>query len=140
MCRRHLTNPDGETEMNLIRFALVADALATAATGALLAVGGALLADLTGLPAAATLPLGLFLIAFAAFVGWVGMQGETPRGAATLIVIVNSAWVVASVIVVLAGTFPLTLLGVAFVLAQAVAVAGLVALQWVGLGRTRALA
>jgi hypothetical protein len=126
--------------MNLIRFALTADAIATAATGALLAVGGALLADLTGLPAAATLPLGLFLIAFAAFVGWVGMQRETPRSAAMLIVIVNCAWVVASVIVVLAGSFPLTLLGVAFVLAQAIAVAALVALQWVGLGRARALA
>lgn len=126
--------------MNLIRFALTADAIATAATGALLAVGGALLADLTGLPAAATLPLGLFLIAFAALVGWVGMQRETPRGAAMLIVIVNGAWVVASVIVVLAGTFPLTLIGVAFVLAQAIAVAALVALQWVGLGRARALA
>lgn len=126
--------------MNLIRFALTADAIATAATGALLAVGGALLADLTGLPAAATLPLGLFLIAFAALVGWVGMQRETPRGAAMLIIIVNSAWVVASVIVVLAGSFPLTLLGVAFVLAQAIAVAALVALQWVGLGRARALA
>jgi len=140
MCRRHLTNPDGETEMNLIRFALVADAAATVATGALLAVGGSLLADLTGLPATATLPLGLFLIVFAAFVGWVGMQQQTPRGAATLIVIVNAAWVIGSLIVLLAGTFPLTLLGVAFVIAQAVAVAALAALQWVGLGRARALA
>lgn len=135
-----LTNPDGETEMNFIRFALVADAVATVATGALLAVGGSLLADLTGLPATATLPLGLFLIAFAAFVGWVGMQQQTPRSAAMLIVIVNAAWVVGSVIVLLAGTFPLTLLGVAFVIAQAVAVAALAALQWIGLGRARALA
>lgn len=126
--------------MNLIRFALTADAIATAATGALLAIGGGLLAELTGLPAAATLPLGLFLIAFAAFVGWVGMQRETPRGTATLIVLVNAAWVVGSVIVLLAGTWTLTLLGVAFVLAQAVAVAAFVALQWIGLGRTRALA
>lgn len=126
--------------MNLIRFALTADAIATAATGALLAIGGGLLAELTGLPAAATLPLGLFLIAFAAFVGWIGMQRETPRGTATLIVLVNAAWVVGSVIVLLAGTWTLTLLGVAFVLAQAVAVAAFVALQWIGLGRTRALA
>lgn len=126
--------------MNLIRFALTADAIATAATGALLAIGGGLLAELTGLPAAATLPLGLFLIAFAAFVGWVGMHRETPRGTATLIVLVNAAWVVGSVIVLLAGTWTLTLLGVAFVLAQAVAVAAFVALQWIGLGRTRALA
>ncbi|WP_055046102.1 hypothetical protein [Devosia sp. A16] len=126
--------------MNLIRLALVADAAATAATGALLALGGSLLSDVTGLPATATLPLGLFLVVFAAFVGWVGLQRETPRGAATLIVIVNAAWVVASVLVVLAGAFPLTLLGVAFVLVQAVAVAAFVALQWIGLGRARALA
>ena len=126
--------------MNLIRFALVADAVATVATGALLAAGGSFLAGLTGLSATATLPLGLFLIAFAAFVGWVGMQQQTPRGAALLIVIVNAAWVVGSLIVLLAGTFPLTLLGVAFVIAQAIAVAALAALQWLGLGRARALA
>jgi hypothetical protein len=133
-------NPDGETEMNLIRFALVADAAATVATGALLAIGGGLLADLTGLPATVTLLLGLFLIAFAALVGWAGMQRETPRGAATLIVFVNAAWVVGSLIVLLAGTFPLSLLGVAFVIAQAAAVAVLATLQWVGLGRARVLA
>lgn len=126
--------------MNLVRFAFVADAVATVATGALLAIGGSLLTGLTGLPATATLPLGLFLIAFAAFVGWVGMQQQTPRSAAMLIVIVNAAWVVGSVIVLLAGTFPLTLLGVAFVIAQAVAVAALAALQWIGLGQARALA
>lgn len=126
--------------MNLIRFALIADAAATVATGALLAVGGSLLAGLTGLPEAATMPIGLFLIAFAAFVGWVGMQQQTPRGAALLIVIVNAAWVVGSLIVLLAGTWALTLLGVAFVIAQAIAVAALAALQWVGLGRARALA
>jgi len=140
MCRRHKRNPDGETEMTLIRFALVADAAATAATGVLLAVGGSLLADLTGLPASATLPLGLFLIVYAAFVGWVGMQRETSRGATMLIVLINAAWVVGSVIVLLAGTWALTLLGVAFVIAQALAVAALAALQWVGLGRARALA
>lgn len=126
--------------MNLIRFALVADAVATVATGALLALGGSLLAGLTGLPGAATMPLGLFLIAFAAFVAWVGLRQQTPQGAAMLIVIVNAAWVVGSLIVLLAGTFPLTLLGVAFVIAQALAVAALAALQWMGLGRTRALA
>jgi len=126
--------------MNLIRFALTADAIATAATGALLAIGGGLLAELTGLPAAATLPLGLFLVAYAAFVGWVGMPRETSRGAVLSIILINTAWVVGSVIVLLAGVFPLTLLGIAFVIAQAVAVAALAALQWVGLGRARASA
>lgn len=126
--------------MNLIRFALVADAAATVATGTLLAVGGSLLEGLTGLPATATTPLGVFLIAFAAFVAWVGLKRQTPQGAAMLIVLVNAAWVIGSLIVLLAGTWALTLLGVAFLIAQALAVAALAALQWMGLGRTRALA
>ena len=126
--------------MNLIRFALIADAVAGLASGVLLAAGGSLLAGLTGLPEATAMPLGVFLVAFAAFVAWVGLKQQTPRGAAMLIVIVNAAWVVGSVIVLLAGTWALTPLGVAFVVAQALAVAALAALQWMGLGRTRALA
>lgn len=126
--------------MNLIRTALVADAAAGLASGVLLAAGGEFLASLTGLPATAAMPLGLFLIVLAAFITWVGMQRDTPRGPALLIVMVNAAWVVGSLIVLLAGTFPLTPLGVAFVIAQAIAVAALAALQWVGLGQARALA
>lgn len=126
--------------MNLTRFALIADAIASGATGLLLAVGGTFLAVLTGIPATAALPLGLFLIVFAAFVAWVGLRARTPRGPAMLIVLANALWVVGSAIVLLAGAFPLTLLGVAFIIAQAVAVAALAALQWLGQGCTRVLA
>jgi hypothetical protein len=126
--------------MNLIRFALIADAIASGATGLLLAAGGDFLAGLTGVPAATAMPLGLFLIVFAVFVAWVGLKPQTPRGPAMLIVLVNAAWVIGSAIVLLAGAFPLTLLGIAFVIAQALAVAALAALQWMGLGRARALA
>jgi hypothetical protein len=135
-----LTNPDGETEMNLIRFALIADAVASGTTGLLLAAGGSFLAGLTGLPEAAAMPLGVFLVAFAALVAWVGLKQQTPRGAVLLIVMANAAWVVGSIIVLLAGAWSLTLIGVAFVIAQALAVAALATLQWMGLGRVRALA
>ncbi len=56
------------------------------------------------------------------------------------IVLVNAAWVIGSVAILLIGALPLTMLGIAFVIAQAVAVAALAALQWMGLGRTGALA
>jgi len=126
--------------MTLIRLAFTADAVATAATGLLLAVGGEVLAGLTGLPAAFTMPVGWLLVLFALFVGWIGTRRPVPLGLGTLVVWVNAAWVVASVVVLLVGTFPLTLIGVAFVLAQAVAVALLGALQWHGLAHDRAFA
>ncbi len=52
--------------MPLIRFALIADAVASGATGLLLAFGGSFLAGLTGVPADIAMPLGLFLVVFAA--------------------------------------------------------------------------
>jgi hypothetical protein len=126
--------------MNLIRTALVADAVACFASGALLAAGGTFLASLTGVPAAVSTPLGLFLLALGAFIAWVGARRETPRGPVLLIVVLNSAWVVGSIIVLLAGVLPLTMFGVAFVIVQAIAVAALAAIQWIGLGSARAAA
>lgn len=126
--------------MPLIRFALLADAVASGATGLLLAFGGSFLAGLTGVPADIAMPLGLFLVVFALFVAWVGWQRTTSRGLAMTIVLVNAAWVIGSIAILLIGALPLTMLGVAFVIAQAGAVAALAALQWMGLGRTGALA
>jgi hypothetical protein len=126
--------------MPLIRLALIADAIASGATGLLLALGGSFLAGLTGIATDIAMPLGLFLIVFAVFVAWVGTRRSTARGLAGTIVLVNAMWVIGSGVVLLAGTLPLTMLGIAFVIVQALAVAGLAALQWIGLGRAAALA
>lgn len=59
-------------QITLLRFALLADAAATAATGLLMAGAAAMLAQITGIPAAFSLPVGLGLVAFAAFAAFVG--------------------------------------------------------------------
>lgn len=120
-------------QITLLRFALFADAGATAATGFLLAGAAGILAPITGIPASFSLPVGLGLVAFAAFVGLVGWRAPTSRPLAMLVVGVNALWVVGSIAALAAGLFPLTLLGVVFVLVQAVAVAALAVLQEAGL-------
>lgn len=116
------------------RFAFLADAFATAATGLLMAAAGELLADITGIPAGFSVPVGIALVAFAAVVAIVGTRRQTPRGLATAIVGINALWVVGSFVVLALGSFPLTVLGVAFVVSQALAVAALAILQYVSLG------
>ncbi|MDQ3222974.1 MAG: hypothetical protein M3Q75_05805 [Gemmatimonadota bacterium] len=54
-----------------------------------------------------------------------------------MVVAINLVWVLGSVALVVAGRFPLTVLGLAFVLAQAAAVALFAALQFLGLRRSR---
>ena len=120
-------------QITLLRFALYADAAATAATGLLMAGAARMLAQVTGIPAAFSLPVGLGLVAFAAFVGWVAWRAPTSRLLAMLVVGVNALWVVGSIIVLATGLFPLTLFGTAFVIVQAVAVGALALLQEAGL-------
>jgi hypothetical protein len=120
-------------QITLLRLALLADAAATAATGLLMAGAATMLAQITGIPAAFSLPVGLGLVAFAAFVGWVGRRAPTSRSLAMLVVALNALWVVGSIVVLVTGLFPLTLLGTAFVIVQAVAVGALALLQQAGL-------
>lgn len=120
-------------QITLLRFALFADAAATTATGLLLAGAAGMLAQITGIPATFSLPVGLSLVAFAAFVGWVGWRAPTSRPLAMLVVGVNALWVVGSIVVLASGLFPLTLFGIAFVIVQAVAVGALALLQEAGL-------
>lgn len=126
------------------RLTLKLDAVATGAVGALmLLAAGTVVGDerpfvlLLGTPLALLVPVGLFLVAFAAFVWIVGTRRRVSRPGAWAAVVINVAYVVGCVVVIAAGWFPLSALGVAFVLAQAVAVALFAALQLLGLRRTR---
>jgi len=125
---------------NLLRLALIADAVASGATGLLLLVGAGFLAGILGLPQELLRYAGLVLVPFVAFVAFVGTRAEIARPAAALIVVVNAAWVVGSIALLLSGWVAPTVLGYAFVLAVAVAVAVLAELQWIGLRREAASA
>lgn len=132
-----LRSPAGEDSNGLLRLALKLDAVASGALGALLLVTATVLDDLLGIPLALLVPVGLFLLAYAAFVWIVGTRRRINRTAAWTVVVLNLVWVADSVVVVLAGPFPLTGLGVTFILAQAAAVLLFADLQFLGLRRAR---
>ena len=132
-----LRSPAGEDPNGLLRLALKLDAVASGALGTLLLVTATVLDDLLGIPLALLVPVGLFLLAYAAFVWIVGTRRRINRTAAWTVVALNLVWVADSVVVVLAGPFPLTGLGVIFILAQAVAVLLFADLQFLGLRRAR---
>lgn len=117
----------------ILRRALVLDAIASGAMGVLLIAGAALLDGPLGLPTALLLIAGIALVPFAAFVGRLGTRATAPRGAVLTVVAVNAAWTLAS-LGALFLTDP-TMLGVVFVLAQALTVAVFAELQVTGLRR-----
>lgn len=118
-----------------LRRVLVADALISGATGALLWLAAAAIEPLTGLPAALLRPAGLLLLPFAAAVAATAARDPLPRRAVTAVVAANAAWVAASVALLVSGLVEPTAVGYAFVVVQAVAVLALAELQWIGLRR-----
>lgn len=119
----------------LLRIALLGDAAASGATGLLMAAGAGALAGPLGLPVSLLLGAGLVLLPYAALVAWLGRGAAVPRGWVRAVIAVNLLWVVDSVLVLAVFGLSPTPLGTAFVLAQAAAVAGFAALQYVALRR-----
>lgn len=116
-----------------LRRALLADAVASAGTGVLMAFGASFLTNLLGLPEMLLREAGIFLLPYAAFVGWMGTRVRLPEGLVWLVIIGNALWTVAS-IALFVWTAP-TALGYAFVLGQAVVVGIFAELQYMGLKR-----
>ena len=123
-----------------LRKALLLDAAASGATALLLIAGAGLLDGLLGLPVALMREAGLILVPFVAFVAWVGTREQVSRGAVWAIIAANALWVVASVGLLVSGWVAPTVLGYAFVIAQAAVVALFGELQYAGLKRPLATA
>jgi hypothetical protein len=123
-----------------LRNALAADALASGATGALVLFGAGVLADMLGLPAALLRGAGLVLVPYVAFVAWLATRQRLAAGAVWLVVAANAVWTAASLLVLVSGWVAPNLLGYVFVIAQALAVAVLGELQYMGLRRPVAAA
>lgn len=127
-----------------LRLVFRLDAVATGAVGVLvLLAAGIVVGDgrpfvaLLGTPLSLLVPVGLFLMVYAGFVWIIGSRRLVSGSACWAAVAINAACVVGCVVVVAAGWFPLTALGVVFVLVQAVAVALFAGLQFIGLRRRR---
>jgi hypothetical protein len=123
-----------------LRRALAADAVASGATGLLMALGAGPLTALLGLPEALLREAGLFLIPFAALVGFLAFRQGVPVPAVWAVIACNAVWAFDSVALLMTGWVAPTLLGTAFTLFQAAVVAGFAGLQVVGLRRMQAAA
>lgn len=119
-----------------LRRALALDAIASSATGALCIIGAGFLAPILGFPADFLRTAGLILIPFVIFIAWLAMQRTPTRATVVLLIGMNLIWVADSFILLLGDWFAPTALGIAFVVAQALAVLAFAALQWMGLKRS----
>jgi len=122
-----------------LRLALLGDAIASGAMGLLLTLAAGQLAPWLGLPEPLLRGVGLLLLPYAVSVAWIGSRAQVSRLAVRSIIAINLVWVVGSLLILvfghsLAGLAPRAL-GVAFVAAQALVVAGFAALQAMALRR-----
>jgi hypothetical protein len=124
----------------LLRQALLADAVTSAACAALLVGGAGFLDDLLGLPAALLAGAGLVLVPFAGLVAWLGTRARPPRMAVLAVIGLNALWALDSVLLLVSGWVAPNAAGLAFVIAQAVVVAMYAELQVMGLRRSAAAA
>ena len=121
-----------------LRFALLADAVASGATGLMMIAGADLLTGLLGLPVALMREAGLLLVPYVALVAFVGTRQAISHGAVRAIIALNVAWVAGSIGLLMSGIVAPTVLGYAFVIFQAVVVGVFAELQFIGLRREQA--
>ena len=120
----------------LLRRALLADAIFSGTAAVVLTLGAGALAPLLSLPDALLRETGLFLILYAALVGWLGTRQAIPRALVGLVIVGNAAWTLASIALLFSGLVTPNLLGEVFVAAQAIATGVFAELQYVGLRRS----
>ena len=125
---------------NLLKYALIVDALASAAMGLLLAGGAGFLSGFLNLPQELLLYAGLFLIPYALGVAWIGTRPQIARPMAWLVVALNVLWVVDSLGLLVTSFVSPNIWGQAFIAAQALAVAVFAVGQIAGLTQGRRLA
>lgn len=120
----------------LLRFALMLDAGATLATGAAMLGFADELHALLNLPAGLMTGAGVFLLGYALVIAVLSRRATLPRWAVWTIIVGNALWALECAALAFVGIYAPTALGIAFLLAQAAAVAGFAELQYVGLKRS----
>lgn len=118
-----------------LRTVLWADAASGAGTALLQLTATSLLASLLGLPSGLLVASGLALVVYVAGAAYLANCVPVPRGPVWALIIGNWAWVAGCLALLVTGV-PGTVLGQAYLMVQAVAVAALAELQWMGLRRT----
>jgi hypothetical protein len=123
-----------------LRRVLMIDAAISGATGLMLVLGATLVEGLLGLSAGLIFGAGLSLVPFSVLVAWLATREILPRAGVWAVVVCNVLWAADSILLLVSGYVTPTLIGYAFVTAQALVVAILAELEYVGLRRSPAVA
>ena len=119
-----------------LRLTLLADALTSAAVGALMAAASGPIARLTGLPANLLLAAGLALLPYAAYLLWIAGLDAMPAAAVWLPIALNILWAAeCAVLAFIADPGPL---GAAFLALQIATVLVFAGLEFVAMRRAAA--
>ena len=116
--------------------ALLADAVFSGVSAVGLTVGAGVLAPFLNLPEALLRESGLFLIAYTAFVGWLGSRQSVLKALVLLVIVGNAAWTLGSIALLFSGAVNPNLLGLIVVVAQAIATGVFAELQYIGLRKS----
>ena len=119
-----------------LRQVLIADAATSAASGMLMFAGSSFLTGTLGLPTSLLSYAGIVLLPFAALVAYAAARPSLPRLAVWAVIACNALWTVDSVALLLSGWVAPNALGQAFVIAQALVVALLAELEYLGMRRS----
>jgi len=123
----------------LLRRALLADALFSGVSALGLSFGAGAFAPLLNLPELLLRETGLFLIAYTILVGWLGTRQAVSKPLVMIVVAGNAAWTVASIALLFSGAVSPNLLGEVVVAAQAIATGAFAELQYIGLRRSNGM-
>ena len=116
-----------------LRWVLFIDAASCVATGLLAMIGSSALEQFLGLPRELMRYAGVSLLPFAAFLVYLATRETFSQAMVWAVILLNALWTVDSVLLLLTGWVDPTALGYGFVVAQALGVAILAALEYVGL-------
>lgn len=124
----HVSSP-----FSLLRRVLLVDAVSAGSMGLVLLVFAPQLTALLELPAALLRESGTVLLPLAAFVGYLATSEQPPRAGVWLVIALNAVWAIDSILLLFTDWIAPNALGAAFVILQALVVAVLAELEFVGL-------
>ena len=122
-----------------LRWALIGDAVASGATGLLMAAAAGILTGLLGLHEELLRYGGLFLLPYAAIVAYIGTRPKVSKAAVWTVIALNSLWAIESIGLLISGWVAPTMFGYMFVIFQAIVVLAFAQAQYLGLRQTRSM-
>lgn len=123
-----------------LRRVLLLDASTCLITGMVMLTASGTVERLLAIPAPLSRVLAVVLLIFGGLVAWVGTRRHLMRSAVWAIVTLNALWAVESLLTLAFGWLDPNALGRAFIIVQAVAVAVIAELQFIGLRRAGTVA